>query len=92
MFADDTNLFYSHNYIRILFKNASDELEKIPQWLKANKLSLNEGKNKFTLFHKPRDKDNFPLKLPNLKINNNEIKRYSSIKLLGALVDENLIR
>ena len=23
---------------------------------------------KFTLFHKPRDKDNLPLQLPNLKI------------------------
>ena len=28
MFADDTNLFYSHNNIKILFKNANDELEK----------------------------------------------------------------
>ena len=27
-FADDTNLFYSHNNIKILFKNANDELEK----------------------------------------------------------------
>ena len=90
MFADDTNLFYSHNNIKILFKNANDELEKISQWFKANKLSLNEGKTKFTLFHKPHDKDNLPLQLPNLKINNNEIKRYSSIKFLGVLVDENL--
>ena len=90
MFADDTNLFYSHNNIKILFKNANDELEKISQWFKANKFSLNEGKTKFTLFHKPRDKDNLSLQLPNLKINNNEIKRYSSIKFLGVLVDENL--
>ena len=89
MFADDTNLFYSHNNIKILFKNANGELEKISQWFKANKLSLNEGKTKFPLFHKPRDKDNLPLQLPNLKINNNEIKRSSSIKFLGVLVDEN---
>ena len=90
MFADDTNLFYSHNNIKILFKNADDELESISQWFKANKLSLIEGKTKFTLFHKPCDKDNLPLQLPNLKINNNEIKRSSSIKFLGVLVDENL--
>ena len=90
IFADDTNLFYSHNNIKILFKNANDELEKISQWFKANKLSLNEGKTKFTLFHKLRDKDNLPLQLPNLKISNNEIKRSSSIKFLGVLVDENL--
>ena len=90
MSADDTNLFYSHNNIKIMFKNSNDELEKISQWFKTNKLSLNEGKTKFTLFHKLRDKDNPPLQLPNLKINNNEIKRSSSIKFLGVLVDENL--
>ena len=32
VFADDTNLFYSHNNIKILFRNANDELEKISQW------------------------------------------------------------
>ena len=36
MFADDTNLFYCHNNIKILFKNANHELEKISQWFKAN--------------------------------------------------------
>ena len=87
---NDTNLFYSHNNINILFKSANVEQETISKWLKVNKFSLNEGKTKFTLFHEPRDKDNLPLKLPNLKINNNEIKRSSSIKFLGVLVDENL--
>ena len=90
MFSNDTNVFYSQNNIKILFKNANDELEKNSQWLKANKLSLNERKTKFTLFHKPRDKDNSPFQLPNLKVNNNEIKRNSSIKFLGVIVDENL--
>ena len=91
IFADDTNLFYSHNNIKILFKNANDKLEKISQWFKANKLSLNEGKTKFTLFLKPRDKDNLPLQLPNLIINNNEIKRSSSIKFLGVLLMKTLL-
>ena len=90
IFADDINLFYSHNNLKILFKNANDEREKIPQWFKGNKLSLNERKTKFTLFHKPRAKDNLPPQLPNLKINNNKIKISSSIKFLGVLVNENL--
>ena len=70
MFADDTNLFYSHSSIKIWCKNAIDKLGKILQWFKANKLSLNEGKTKFRLFHKPRYKDNLSLQLPNLRINN----------------------
>ena len=49
----------------------------------------NEGKTKFILFQKPRDNGNLPLQLPNLKIKNYEIKRPSSTKFLGILVDEN---
>ena len=92
MFADDTNLFCYHNNIKILVKNANGELEKISQWFKSNNLSLNEGKTKFTLFQKLRDKDNLPLQLPNLETNNNEIKRYSSTKFLGVLVAKTLLR
>ena len=51
---------------------------------------LTERKTKFTLFHKSRENGNLPLQLPNLKINNQEIKRSSSIILLCVLVDENL--
>ena len=64
--------------------------EKFRNGLRLINFHLNEEKTKFTLFHKPHDKDNLPLQLPNLKMNNNEIKRYSSIKFLGVLVDENL--
>ena len=56
--------------VKIVFKNANDELGKNSQWFKVNKLSLNEGKTKFTLFDKPRDNDNLSLQLPNLRINN----------------------
>ena len=52
----------------------------VSQWFKANKLPLNKGKTKFTLFHKPRDKGNLPLQLPNLKINNNEIIFINSLE------------
>ena len=90
MFADDTNLFCSGSDIQSLFRIANRELEKISTWFKANKLSLNESKTKFTFFHKPREKDNLPLKLPTLKINQKEIKRTSSIKFLGIMIDENL--
>ena len=36
-----------------------------------------------------RKKDDIPLLLPKLKINNYEIKRAESIKFLGVLLDEN---
>ena len=45
MYADDTNLFYSNNYIEIIFSTVNMELEKTSEWFKANKLSLNIKKN-----------------------------------------------
>ena len=56
----------------------------------ANKLSLNFGKTKYSLFHKLSRVDDLPLKLPKLSINNQEIKRASYNKFLGVLLDENL--
>ena len=89
MFADDAELSCSGKHIKTLFQTADIGLEKIAILFSANKLSLNESKTKFTLFHKSWDKDNLPLTLPILKINNFEIKRTTSIKFLGIMVDEN---
>ena len=45
-------------------------------------------KNKYSFFHKPSKKDDIPLALPKLNINDKEIGRTESIKFLGVLVDE----
>ena len=80
MFADDTNLFFSHKNRKDLFQAVNSELGKVFQWFNANKLSLNKDKTKYTFFHKAREKDNIPLKLPALFINDKEIERVTSIK------------
>ena len=90
MFAGDTNLFCSSNDIKTPFFNTNLELQKISEWFRANKLALNEDKTTFTFFHRIQDRDNLPLRLPILKINDYDIKRSSSIKFLGVLVDEHL--
>ena len=46
LFADDTNLFFSHDNIKIIFETVNKELNKIHEWFKANKLSLTNGKTK----------------------------------------------
>ena len=92
MFPDDTNLFSSHGNIKYLFNNVNLELNKIPVWFIANKLSLNERKTKYTFFHKFIQNDNIPLKLPMLTINGKVIEWTTSIKFPGMLLDEHLSR
>ena len=49
----------------------------------ANKFSLKVEKAKYSLLHKPNWIDDLPLKLPKLRINNQETKRASYKNLLG---------
>ena len=90
LFADDTNLFLSHKNLKTLFSKMNVELTKINEWFKANKLSLNVTKTKYTLFLKPNKVDDIPLKLPELNINNVNIKRVLSMKFLGVIFDQHL--
>ena len=53
----------------------NQELNKFNTWFKANKLSLNAKKTKFTLFHKASQSENIPLKLPTLLINDSKLKQ-----------------
>ena len=44
MFADDTNLFFEHRDISVLFSTVNRELKNINKWFISNKLSLNVKK------------------------------------------------
>ena len=61
-YADDTTLssqmhcFGDANDNDNIFMNLSSELNKIIEWLKINKLSLNIKKSKFMIFHTPQKK------------------------------------
>ena len=90
MFADDTNLFFSHSDINILFEKMNKELTNVSNCFHANKLALNVKKSKYSFFHKLSKKDNVPLRLPNLNINGLTVECESSIKFLRVWIDENL--
>ena len=83
MFADHTNLFFNHKDIKHLFAVVNNELVNIKYWFTANKLSLNVEKTKYSFFRRPSKKDDTPLCLPKLIINNYEIQRKECIKFLG---------
>ena len=50
LFADDTTLFQSLQDINMIINNLSQELEKLTDWFRANKLSLNINKTNYIIF------------------------------------------
>ena len=75
MFADDTNLYYSHRSIEAVYTTLNGELNRIGKWFKTKKLSLNIKNTKYAFFHKNSVKDDIHLKSPELKIANKIIKK-----------------
>lgn len=90
LFADDTTLYISNESISSLFITLNTELSKLDEWFKANKLSLNVKKTKYSFFHKSKSTDSIPLKLPDLAISNIKLEREKNIKFLGVMINENL--
>ena len=84
-FADDTNLFLNNPNILNLKTNLNVELEKVSQWLYANKLS--HGKPSFLVFHSPQRRIAHKL---NLSISNMSVKSDNQVKYLGLIFDSNL--
>ncbi len=91
LFADDTMLTKSMSNVDNLNDIANNELIKVSNWFKANKLSLNISKTKFMIFrHEKMPKvNNFKLFIDNI-----EIERIGndygtkSFKFVGISLDE----
>ena len=90
MFADDTNLFFTHENIRYLFQTVNKKLENINQWFISKKLSLNIKKTKNSFFHKAFQKEDNLLLSPKLVIKNYETKWTESIRFSCVLLDGKL--
>ena len=86
MFADDTNLFLVEKRLCDLESVMNIELSKISKWIQVNKLSLNVGKTNFMLFSGRRQVPS----IPNIKMNDVEIKCIRKSKFLGIIIDDKL--
>ena len=60
LFVGGTNLFISDSNIENLFERMNKQLRKVANWFKANKLSLNISKTKYSLFHSTRKRKDIP--------------------------------
>ena len=90
MFANNTNLFISDFNIENLLQTMNEELRKVANWFKANKLSLNISKTKYSLFHSTRKRKDIPNILPPLHIDNVAVKREFVTKFLGVYLGEQI--
>ena len=87
LFADDTNIFNSHSDINTLITTTNEELKKVAEWLRANKLSLNiKKKTQFIIFKARNKKAIHPVKI---KIDGTEVRQVESVKFLGIYIDAN---
>src|ERR1043165_6307658 len=51
LFADDSNVFISHNSYENMYQLSNNELKAVSEWFKANKLSLNLNKTNYILLY-----------------------------------------
>lgn len=87
LFADDTNLFYSHKNLEILHQTANHELCKVANWLETNKRSLKVSKTQFIILKAKSKKK--PQKFE-IQINKQTVEHVNSTKSLGLIIDKEL--
>ena len=95
LFADDTTLISTlcalvsdHNIEdSTISENINTELDKIQEWLCANKLSLNTSKTKYMIFHYRQRRNITDL---DIKMNNVAIERARIFDFLGLTISETL--
>ena len=63
LFADDSNLFCQHKSLQTLELKVNNQLQRVNEWLCANRLSLNIDKSNFVIFHPPQKKINLVIKI-----------------------------
>ena len=87
LFADDTNIFYSHTDASYLMEVVNLELKKITCWFYTNKLSINVKKSNFIIFRPRQNRQTLDLAF---NISNYSIDRVKEATFLGVILDEHL--
>ena len=87
LFADDTTVYYSDKTNAETENLLNRELNKVSDWLAANKLSLNVKKSNFLHFHHGNAKNKITI---NLKLNDTPVTEKDTAKYLGVFIDNKL--
>jgi exonuclease III len=90
MFADDTTIHTSNVNLKQLMPSLQQSANTLMKWTELNHMAIHPQKTKFMLITTRQKRQNLPLKLPSIKINNQIIEEVDSHKILGITVDNNL--
>ena len=85
LFADDTNIFFSHNDPNFLMELVNTELKKLSCWFQANKLSINVKKSNYIIFKTSQNRQKLDL---HFSVNDTKIDRVTETLFLGVILDE----
>ena len=86
LFADDTNILYSHKNLNTLITTLNLELAKVSQWFKCNKLSLNIDKTNYINFRTTHSQNQNII----IHIDGQPLVEKQSTKFLGLTIEFNL--
>ena len=88
LFADDTSVFMHNKNFQSLIDSAEMQLKNLYQWCKHNKLTINNSKTCFMIFH-TKNKNAYET-LQHLDIYGAQINRVKHAKYLGLIFDDML--
>ena len=71
LFADDTNLTLTHSQPEMLQQKVKENIQKIINWMRINKLSINYSKSEFMIITKKKFKHKFEVVVEEDKIKQN---------------------
>ena len=87
IYADDTTLYSKLSSFKgNISTEINKELQRVNNWLKINKLSLNVSKTKFMIFHKPQKK----ITIPTISLNDSILMQCNTFNFLGIQLNQNL--
>jgi len=91
MYSDDTFLIMADTDPGKLEQRVNDELERINNWFRANKLALNAKKTRYIAFEPQNKKYDFQLRIDNTDIERiGQRQKQKTFKLLGVTMTDNL--
>jgi len=86
-FADDTTAFAAHNDVVTLVEETNGQLNRVQEWLRANRLSLNIVKTSCMFI---TDRRALLENAPVIRIGNEVVKEVEHTKFLGVYLDNRL--